>query len=138
MGEFKMNVILRHVSQKLKYRALPNLVGTRITITNVASAPHEVADQLQEVLPTGFRFQGPEEKYIKITIAKYGILDLSFTVAGISWSSEDSAGIALLEEMGFVVRDSPKEDGPVADSDEANMLRALLTGIPASSECELK
>jgi hypothetical protein len=130
MEESKMNIALRNVARNLKYRALPQLVGIKITVTSVASAVYDVTVQMKDRLPAGSQFQGPEERYIEVVIAKYGILDLTFAAAEISWSSDDGAGIPLLEEFGFVVRESPTEEGPgLLDSDDPTCLAELQDDI---------
>jgi len=58
-------------------------------------------------LPWSLEFRGPETKFRQFSIAKYGILDLTYSVAGIEWMHEDQGGISLLTEMGFV--QSPTE-----------------------------
>lgn len=100
-----MNAVLRRVSRQLKYRALPVLIGRRVVVSITVSATSEVHDQLRDSLPVGIQFKGPESKYIKASLAKYGILDLTFTVERVVWESRDGPGMPLLEDFGFVFRD---------------------------------
>jgi len=125
-----MNAVLRQVSQQLRYRALAGLIGRGVAVTSVDSAPLEVAVQLQDRLPSGARFKGPEAKYIRIAVAKYGILDLTFLVDSLLWSADDAPGIPLLENLGFVVRDPATSDGPgLLDDNDPTCLEQLQEDI---------
>ena len=125
-----MNAVLREVSRQLKYRALAGLIGRGVVVTSMDSAPLEVAVQLQDRLPSGAQLKGPEAKYIRIAVAKYGILDLTCFADGIVWKADDAPGIPLLENLFFVVRDPAPSDGSgLFDDKDPTCLEQLQKGI---------
>ena len=113
-----MNTVLRQVARELKYRPLPDLIGRQVIVTSAGSAAAEVFAQLSDGLPedTG-SFEG-DSKQCKLTVAKYGNLDLTFPFHGFAWDSGDSLGIPLLEEFGFVVRDRSPNGDPYSGNEK--------------------
>jgi hypothetical protein len=95
--------VLRKVAGELKYRPLPELIGTKVTIESVSSVPLNVATMLDRALSLPVRFSGPQEHSITVALAKYRILDLTFIVDGFEWQPGDIPGIAILKEFGFIL-----------------------------------
>lgn len=125
-----MNTALLQVSRQIKYRALDGLIGRQVVISSAASVPAEVAHQLRSDLPPGLHFQGPEPNYVTLALAKYGILDLSFTIEEFHWGSADSPGVPLLEEFGFVLREpTPSESPTLFDDKDPTCLEQLQDDI---------
>lgn len=118
----------------MKYRALPNLIGKRVVVTGVTSAPDEIHGQLRASLPAAIKFKGPDPQEIMISLAKYGILDVAFVVGDVLWDSGDSPGVPLLEEFGFVVRNEKNStEGKLFDDDGQICLDLLLEDIDERS-----
>jgi hypothetical protein len=104
-----VNSVLRKVARGLKYRLLPELIGTKVTIESVRSVPFNVVAMLDRALldralSLPVRFSGPQEHSITVALAKYRILDLRFTVDGVEWQPKDTPGISLLKEFGFILK----------------------------------
>lgn len=89
-----MNSVLRKIARGLKYRPLPELIGTKVTIVNVGSVPSTIGAMLNRALSIPVRFSGPQERWLTGALAKYRILDLTFIVDGVEWQPADIPGIA--------------------------------------------
>jgi hypothetical protein len=98
-----MNSVLRKVARGLKYRPLPELIGTKFTIENVSSVPSTIGAMLDSALSLPVRFSGPQEPWITVALAKYRIVDLTFIVDEVEWQPGDIPGIAILKEFGFIL-----------------------------------
>jgi hypothetical protein len=106
-----MNSVLRKVARGLRYRPLPELIGTKLTIENVSSVPLNVGAMLDRALPLSVRFSGPQGRWITVALAKYRILDLTFIVDEVEWQTGDKPGTSLLKEFGFILNpDDISED----------------------------
>jgi hypothetical protein len=70
------------VARQLRYRPLPALIGGRVVVTSVASAAIQVHAQLLDRLPRDTGSFGGGPKQCKLTLAKYGHLDLTFSIHG--------------------------------------------------------
>jgi hypothetical protein len=114
-----MNSVLRKVARGLKYRPLPELIGTTVTIENVSSVPSIIGAMLDSALSLPVRFSGPQEPWITIALAKYRSLDLTFIVDEVKWQPADIPGIAILKEFGFILN---------PDDLSENVRQAMLEG----------
>lgn len=114
-----MNSVLRDVARRLRYRPLPDVVGHTLTIRSLTNAISEIEHNLASLLP-GLQFGQAIENNTAGSIAKYGIIDLTFNVQAIDWDRRDAPGIPLLLELGFVISPSeiPDDEKLTIDPDE--------------------
>ncbi len=72
--------LVKTIARQIKYCELTNLIGQSITIHDVNSVFDDVKRDLQ--LPDDAMPVTRDEKYTRIGIAKYGLIDIDFTVQG--------------------------------------------------------
>jgi hypothetical protein len=106
-----MDILLRKVARELRYRPLPGLIGTTVTIASAETAPETVTLALAKPFSHPIRFRGPQEPWMTRSLAKYRLLDLTFAVDGLRWEPSDCPGISTLKEFGFALHpDNLPED----------------------------
>jgi len=130
-----MNSVLRKVARRLKYRPLPELVGTKVTIQSAKSAPAHIGAVLQKTFPFHIQFSDPKEPWISVGLAKYRMLNLTFRLDGVEWQSSDSGGISTLQELGFIIRsDQVSEEvwKSMSEDEDPTCLKELYDEITQS------
>lgn len=125
-----MDTALRHVTRELRYRDVPDLIGTEIQLTSLDSVPSELQSSLRLLLPHPLDFRSPELPQTKISLAKYGILDVTFAVQDVAWDARDEVDQSLLSALGFVQSDETDESEPDPfESDGPTSLETLQADI---------
>jgi hypothetical protein len=94
--------VLRKVARGLRYRTLPGLVGRTVAIVDLRAVEEAIFLTLGPDLPEGCRLAGPELPFREEAVAKYGILDLRFSVPAGLLDDEPPGGLRLLRELGFL------------------------------------
>jgi hypothetical protein len=100
--------LVKAVARSLRYRSLDHLIGRPVEIRDIGRVEEAVRSALGPDLPDGCRLAGPEPIYRHGAVAKYGILDLVFSVPGEMPIGDVRGGLALLHDLGFL----PGGDGP--------------------------
>jgi hypothetical protein len=91
--------LVRTVARGIRYRSLPELIGRRVAIHGIETVGTDIRESLGDLLPDECELISP----INLpAIAKYGILDLEFTVSESVLTSNCQSGIGLLKETGLV------------------------------------
>jgi hypothetical protein len=142
-----VNSLLRRVAKHLRYRPLPELIGTTVIIESAEAAPNAVGEVLATACLLPLRVLEPQQPWRTISLAKYRILDLTFAANSIDWKPEDNLGTSTLKQLRFAVhpdevpeaeRQSVKEhEDPTcltelaADLDKhQTILKAFLQALP--------
>jgi hypothetical protein len=127
-----MNNLLRKVARELRYRPIPELIGTKVTIESASAVPCTVAEALTTLFPVPLRFIGPQEPWITVSLAKYCHLDLTFGVDGVEWRPHDDFGITTLKKLGFALHPrelSKNERQHLTEEKDPTCLRELAEDI---------
>jgi hypothetical protein len=127
-----MNKLLRRTAQQLRYRPLPELIGSKVTIESAASVPNAVGAMLTNSFPLPVRFIKPEEHWITVALAKYRILDLTFAVENVEWQPDDIFGTSILKKFGFALHpDKLPEDQRqfMLEQNDPTCINELTDGI---------
>jgi len=95
-----MNDLLNPAALGLKYRALPNLISQQVPLRSIDTITTDVLAWLKSSIPWQVSYRGREQR--GGTVLKYGLLDLAFVVEGFTWADQDTASVALLDDLGFV------------------------------------
>jgi hypothetical protein len=95
-------LLVRSVARQLRYRPLGRLVGRVVEVHDLDRIEDAVRLDLGPDLPRGCRLAGPEPRFREGAVAKYGILDLSFTAPADMLAGHVSSGVPLLRELGFL------------------------------------
>lgn len=99
---------IRSVAKTLLYKDLPEIVGQHVSVMSVETAPLDVLHGLRHMLPGPFSFIGPDNQ--QGSLAKYGILDLRFTLDGEHHLTLPHVGVRGLKRLGIVVQPDPDEE----------------------------
>src|SRR5262249_48783005 len=94
--------LVRSVARGLRYRPLGYLVGRAVEVAHLDRIEEAVRLALSPDLPDGCCLAWPEPRFREGAVAKYGILDLSFTAPGDMLASDISTGMPLLRELGYL------------------------------------
>lgn len=104
-----MTQLIRNAARELRYRRLTDIIGGEIPISSLDSVAGDVLPHLAKTSPWPIRFKGPERESLMIMVVKYGHLDLTFEVDGVSWTEEDAPGLTLLKDLGFLPERDPHQ-----------------------------
>jgi|GEM_PF-6716085 len=74
--------LVKAIARQIKYQQLDDLIGREVIINSVDSIFDDVKHELQ--LPTNAVPVTRDEKYSRIAIAKYGLIDIDYTVQNIA------------------------------------------------------
>ena len=135
-----MNTLLRKVARQLRYRPLPELIGTRVTIASVETVPNTVAAAVATTFPLPIHFAEPKEPWITVALAKYCHLDLTFAVEGVEWQPSDIRGTSILKELYFAAHpaDIPEEQRQIDLHDDDPTCVAFLGDDIAKGKASLR
>jgi hypothetical protein len=78
MDDAKLLSLIKQLARNLRYKGLPDLIGQIITIHSFETVYADIYNTLN--LPVGITHIEKDRKYIKGALAKYGFIDLRFTV----------------------------------------------------------
>jgi hypothetical protein len=95
-------LFLKDVARQLRYRDLPGLTGSSVLIKSADKVEADIKAALSHELQFETHLIGPEQKYISGAMAKYGLLDLTFSAPGSLQRGEYESGIHLLKRLGFL------------------------------------
>src|SRR5262245_5552921 len=115
--------VLRRLRRALIYTPLDHLVGRKVRVAGAASAKDEVIAALADLPARAVATEVPNLERLSGAIAKYGILDLTYSLSSTSLPMQ-RPGLAILQAMGL-------RDG---DEEEAAMGHDFLADM--ASECE--
>lgn len=90
--------ILKEVPRRIRYRTLPYLIGRNIKISRLDTIATDILQTLENLLPDECELDSSINPRV---IAKYGILDLRFTVPDTVLKTNHRSGISMLGELGF-------------------------------------
>ena len=99
--------ILR-AAKGIRYSTVQGLLGREVAFNDRLAIVTESLSLVNEFFPST-TYVGPEQKYIDGQIAKYGILDLTFS-ADRSLLHDCASGVPILRELGLVGNDDFYED----------------------------
>ena len=71
--------LVRRVARGLRYRPLKHLIGRKVEVPDLDRIEDAVRAALGPDFPEGCRLAGPEKHYLEGALARYCVLDLSFT-----------------------------------------------------------
>ena len=119
---------VRRVAERLRYRALDELVGREVLVRSTASAAEDVRQGLQPDAEA-WEYVGPETWRLEGVLATYGFLDLEFRAPASLLERGYESGVALLEGLGFVERpreaQKPNRKSPAAGGEDPTCLEKL-------------
>src|SRR5690348_3076147 len=94
--------LIKQVARTLRYRSLPDLIGQELLISDRKLVAQEVQSSLLTKFSYQFDFLKPETKYIEGAIAKYGLIDLTFSTSADLFGTDYEHGIPLLKKLNFL------------------------------------
>jgi len=115
--------LIRCAARGIKYSTITEFLNREITFSNRFSIAVESISVAKELFPAS-SFLGPEQKYINGQIAKYGLLDLSFSTDQLHLQDCQS-GVQVLRELGFVENDLSDRETELEEDD----LCSPLSGV---------
>ena len=101
MDRPKVELMIRQVLDNFRYQEIPDLVGRMVTISNLEVAPEEILRQCQDGLPTPIQFVHPDLQTRQASIAKRGILDLTYAVDWAEVAAISPGGKPLADSLGL-------------------------------------
>src|SRR5262249_2165041 len=96
--------LLRSVARGLRYRPLEQLIGRSVWIRDLADVETAIRSALRTDMPPDCRLIDSEPHFREGAIAKYGILDLTFSAPAGLLGENSQTGIPLLRDLGFLPR----------------------------------
>ncbi len=112
--------LLRKIASRLKYIQVIDLLGREVIVLSPSSAQTDVQEQLADALPENIDSGRKDPKWIGVTIAKYGLMDLEY---GLSGDNLDWATRTYTEDLRKIL----EIDDPIEHVDE--LLEILLEDI---------
>ena len=107
--------LVRRVARGLRYRSLGHLLGRVVEVSDLDQIEDAIRLSLGTDLPDDCRLSGPELRFREGAVAKYGILDLRFTVPGDLLAGDVLSGVSLLRELGYLPEEPAGPQHPVCD-----------------------
>ncbi len=101
MDRAEIELMIRQVLDNFRYQEIPDLIGRMVTISNLEVAPDEILRQCQDCLPTPIQFLKPDLKTRQASIAKRGILDLTYEIDWTEVESVTPGGKPLANFLGL-------------------------------------
>ena len=98
--------LLKSVARRLRYKELPSLVGRKIVIQAVDTIEANVKSALADTPVSHGVLRVSERKFIEGSMAKYGLLDLTFASSSYRLDTDFYTGLGALKTLGFL----PSED----------------------------
>lgn len=95
-----MNPTIKSITDSLRYRAIPDFIGTSILIQKLEDVEAVVTDLLSPSLPVGAMRNSMQ--HVSGVLAKYNMMDLTFDAPQIEIGDSDIQGLNLLKQLGFV------------------------------------
>lgn len=92
---------IKQIARGIKYRELTEYVGQRLLIHSAESLETDILQGLQPPLPAECRLRPMEQKHREMAIAKYGLIDVEFSVSDSFLGNHYQSGISLLKTVGF-------------------------------------
>jgi hypothetical protein len=121
-----MNRLLRLIAKDLRHLPLSNLASQRIHLPAFDTLVDSISAWLASRVQYRTSFHGPNQKLIGFAVAKYGILDLTYSVEQANWEPDDLCGTALLIELGFAAdRESDSRDMAFDNDNDPTCLELL-------------
>ncbi len=121
---------VKTLARTLRYRGLPELIGKIVKINAPTTVEADVLTASGDWLPEQTRLIGPPEKYIERAMAKYGILDLTFSGQDTLLETQFESGIPLLKKLNFVIGpERAKEMAVEMETDDPTCLTELAEEI---------
>lgn len=102
--------LVRTLARSVLYVELTNLLGIRVFLSGAAHAPDEVQRLLVGRVPYQPVFREPALKVRRGTVAKYGLLDLCFSIDNPGLSSGSLCGLSTLRNLGFLEKPTEGDD----------------------------
>ncbi|MEN0051739.1 MAG: hypothetical protein AAF806_32035 [Bacteroidota bacterium] len=125
--------ILRSLNQKLKYQPILEYEDTEV-IVDIAKDKEELLNDFKQLIETNLKvnIKSIKENFVKKTIAKYGLIDLSFEVDKKEWYLHNN-GLQILRENAWIDKEIDEE----FREEGLNFLQDLLDEMK-QNKCYLK
>ena len=94
------------ISNELRYRSLPDLIGQEISIRYLDSIASNLNELLVNIFPDELTLITPKRSLVT---AKYGVLKLNFRMLYVELKAPYRYGVSLVRELGFL---PPHEEIP--------------------------
>src|SRR5258708_3779880 len=94
--------LIKRLAHTLRYYPLLDLIGKTANITGLATVEHDILEALHGWLPGDCRLIKPEARFVKVALAKYGLMDLTFQLPAPPLDREYESGISVLKKLGFL------------------------------------
>jgi hypothetical protein len=117
--------LVKRLAKELRYRPLPELIGQSIVIRNADSIEEDLRRALAPLLSPEMIFEWPRRPHMDRTLAKYGVLDVTFRVPTMPPHTEDERGVHLLKKLGFLPDQSILEQLPLTFENDPTCLSEL-------------
>lgn len=118
------HALVRRVARNIRYKRIDSVIGATLELSSLGDIVAE-SEKFAQSYYAKCKFHGPEEKYYVGSIAKYGILNLTFTVKTSVVLDDGMYGIELLQRLGFLPADEEREAECIAGSEILGSLDCL-------------
>lgn len=112
--------LIKLIARELRYLPLAELIGRKLTIKSTDTIATDIHQALNDVLPTECNLL-TTAKSIKLMLAKYGYLDLTFSAPPELLNHQAKSGMPLLKSLELVSE-------PTAATVTNEQLEAIFTG----------
>jgi hypothetical protein len=117
--------LVKRLAKDLRYRPLPELIGQSVVIQNVDSIEADLRQALAPLIPAEAIFEWPQRPHMERTLAKYGVLDVTFRVPSTLLQADDEHGVSLLKKLGFLPEQSILDQLPLTFENDPTCLSEL-------------
>jgi len=101
MNQPNIEAMRAEINVILKYQEISGLIGRTLQVSSAETAPEEVLQQCQDLLPSSARFCSPGLEARQWSIAKRGILNLTYCIDPLELGSIQPGGAELAETLGL-------------------------------------
>jgi hypothetical protein len=110
-----MHGLLRKVARELRYSALIDIIGARVTIHSIETIQADLLRVLSPPIPATAVLDAQEPRFLIGALRKYGLMDLTLTVPEPVLMPMDVSGIPLLKHLGFMSEPESPEPNHAED-----------------------
>ncbi len=117
--------LVKRLARDLRYRSLPELIGQSVVIQHADSIEEDLRKVLAHLLPLEALFEWPRRPHMDRTLAKYGVLDVTFRIPTMMVPEEVEQGLPLLKKLGFLPEQSILDQLPLTFENDPTCLSEL-------------
>jgi hypothetical protein len=101
--------LVQWIADRIRYATVQELIGVTCQIDNLRLLEADLSAVISQVLPDLGSLIDPEDRWIKETLIKHHVLDLTFAMQGNVIDDNAEGGVGLLGALGFLMDDDEAE-----------------------------